>query len=115
MGRRRSAREKMAMAYSEIIYEKRDKVAIVPLNRPDRMNAITPTLASELKDAMADAERDPAIAAIVVTGAGKSFCPGMDMGVLQAAAERKKGESPEQPAAAHAIDINHHSLFGFML
>jgi enoyl-CoA hydratase/carnithine racemase len=99
------------MAYSELIYDKQDKVAIVTLNRPDRMNAITPTLAGELKDAMADAERDPAIAAIVVTGAGKSFCPGMDMGVLQAAAERKKGE----PAPAAAIDINHHSLFGFML
>jgi enoyl-CoA hydratase/carnithine racemase len=99
------------MAYSEIIYDKQDKVAILTLNRPDRMNAITPTLAGELKDAMADAERAPAIAAIVVTGAGKSFCPGMDMGVLQAAAERKKGE----PAPAAAIDINHHSLFGFML
>ncbi len=99
------------MAYSEIIYDKQDKVAIITLNRPERMNAITPTLAGELKDAMADAERDPAIAAIVVTGAGKSFCPGMDMGVLQAAAERKKGE----PAPASAIDINHHSLFGFML
>jgi enoyl-CoA hydratase/carnithine racemase len=99
------------MAYSELIYDKQDKVAIVTLNRPDRMNAITPTLAGELKDAMADAERDPAIATIVVTGAGKSFCPGMDMGVLQAAAERKKGE----PAPAAAIDINHHSLFGFML
>jgi enoyl-CoA hydratase/carnithine racemase len=99
------------MAYSELIYDKQDKVAIVTLNRPDRMNAITPTLAGELKDAMADAERDPAIATIVVTGAGKSFCPGMDMGVLQAAAERKRGE----PAPAAAIDINHHSLFGFML
>src|SRR5215469_8510585 len=100
-----------AMAYSEIIYDKQDKVAIVTLNRPDRMNAITPTLAGELRDAMGDAERDPAIAAIVATGAGKSFCPGMDMGVLQAAAKRKKGE----PAPVHAVDINHHSLFGFIL
>jgi len=102
------------MAYSEIIYDKQDKVAIVTLNRPDRMNAITPTLAGEFKHAMDDAERDPAIAAIVVTGAGKSFCPGMDMGVLQAAAERKKGDDPAQPAETQ-IDINHHSLFGFLL
>jgi enoyl-CoA hydratase/carnithine racemase len=101
------------MAYSEIIYDKQDKVAIVTLNRPDRMNAITPTLAGELKHAMDEAERDPEIAAIVVTGAGKSFCPGMDMGVLQAAAERKKGESA--PQSPFAMDINHHSLFGFML
>jgi enoyl-CoA hydratase/carnithine racemase len=104
------------MAYSEIIYDKQDKVAVVTLNRPDRMNAITPTLAGELKDAMAAAQRDPAIAAVVVTGAGKSFCPGMDMAVLQAAAERKKGEDADKPAESpFAMDINHHSLFGFML
>lgn len=105
------------MAYSEIIYDKQDKVAIVTLNRPERMNAITPTLAGELKHAMGEAERDPEVAAMVVTGAGKSFCPGMDMAVLQAAAQRKKGEEAEQPAPAspYALDINHHSLFGFML
>lgn len=102
------------MAYSEIIYDKQDKVAIITLNRPDRMNAITPTMVDELKDATDDAERDPEIAAIVVTGAGKSFCPGMDMGVLQAAAERKKDEATDKPAPTKT-DINHHSVFGFML
>jgi enoyl-CoA hydratase/carnithine racemase len=104
------------MAYSEIKYDKQDKVAIVTLNRPDRMNAITPTLAGELKHAMDEARGEPAIAAVVVTGAGKSFCPGMDMGVLQAAAERKKDAGAADKAASpYAIDINHHSLFGFML
>jgi enoyl-CoA hydratase/carnithine racemase len=106
---------RQAMAYSEIIYDKQDKVAIVTLNRPDRMNAITPTLAGELKHAMGDAEHDPALSAIVVTGAGKSFCPGMDMGVLQAAAERKKGDDAAAVQSPYQIDINHHSLFGFML
>ncbi len=101
------------MAYSEIIYDKQDKVALVTLNRPDRMNAITPTMVEELNEAMDDAERDPGIAAIVVTGAGKSFCPGMDMGVLQAAAERKKTDETDKPA--FKTDINHHSVFGFML
>jgi enoyl-CoA hydratase/carnithine racemase len=103
------------MAYSEIIYDKQDKVAIVTLNRPERMNAITGVLAGELKNAMEDAEHDPAIAAIVVTGAGKSFCPGMDMGVLQAAAQRKKDDNAAPPESPYQIDINHHSLFGFML
>ncbi len=101
------------MAYSEIIYDKQDKVALVTLNRPDRMNAITPTMVEELNDAMEDAERDPGIAAIVVTGAGKSFCPGMDMGVLQAAAERRKTDETDK--LAFKTDINHHSVFGFML
>ena len=116
MGRAGDApREKTVMAYSEIIYDKQDKVALVTLNRPDRMNAITPTMVDELKDAIDDAERDPEVAAIVVTGAGKSFCPGMDMGVLQAAAERKKADPADKSAPALKTDINHHSVFGFLL
>jgi enoyl-CoA hydratase/carnithine racemase len=47
------------MQYHEIIYDKQDKVAIVTLNRLARLNAITPTLAGEFKEAMFDAERDP--------------------------------------------------------
>ncbi len=100
------------MAYSEIIYDKQDRVAIVTLNRPARLNAITPTLVDEFKHAMADAERDPAIAVIVVTGAGKSFCPGMDIATLQAAAG-KTGNAAEP--APPSTNIDHHSLFGFML
>jgi enoyl-CoA hydratase/carnithine racemase len=114
MGRTGAApREKIAMAYSEIIYAKQDKVALVTLNRPDRMNAITPTMVDELNDAIGAAERDPEVAAIVITGSGKSFCPGMDMGVLQAAAERKKSDQMDKPALK--IDINHHNVFGFLL
>ena len=100
------------MQYHEIIYDKQDKVAVVTLNRPARLNAITPTLAAEFKEAMLDAERDPGIAAIVVTGAGKSFCPGMDMAALQSAAEQT-GQA-EQPTPS-STNIDHHSLFGFIL
>jgi enoyl-CoA hydratase/carnithine racemase len=100
------------MQYREIICDKQDKVAIVTLNRPARLNAVTPTLAGEFKEAMLDAERDSEIAAIVVTGAGKSFCPGMDMAVLQSAAEQIG--QPEPPASP-STNIDHHSLFGFIL
>jgi len=100
------------MQYHEIIYDKRDKVAVVTLNRPARLNAITPTLAAEFKEAMLDAERDTGIAAIIVTGAGKSFCPGMDMAALQSAAGQT-GQA-EQPAPS-STNIDHHSLFGFIL
>jgi enoyl-CoA hydratase/carnithine racemase len=96
------------MQYHEIIYDKRDKVAVVTLNRPARLNAITPTLAAEFKEAMLDAERDTGIAAIIVTGAGKSFCPGMDMAALQSAAGQT-GQA-EQPAPS-STNIDHHSLF----
>lgn len=59
-----------------------DGVALLTLNRPERHNAWTVHLETQLYDRLADAERDPDVRAIVVTGAGKSFCPGMDMQVL---------------------------------
>jgi enoyl-CoA hydratase/carnithine racemase len=103
------------MAYSEIIYDKQDKVAIVTLNRPERMNAITPTMSLEMKNAIKDAERDPAVFTIVVTGAGKSFCPGMDMQVLQTQANYKKGEDEREETPDRANNPNHHSMFGYLL
>ena len=70
------------MNFTDIIYEKSDRVATVTLNRPERMNAWRGQLESEMRSAMQDADADPAIGAIVVTGAGKAFCAGMDMAGL---------------------------------
>jgi enoyl-CoA hydratase/carnithine racemase len=71
-----------SMNFTDVIYEKADRVATVTLNRPERMNAWRDQLERELRAAMGDAEADPAIGAIVVTGAGKAFCAGLDMGAL---------------------------------
>ena len=68
-----------AMAYEQIVYEQRDDVALVTLNRPERLNAWTPHMASELADAFARANAERAIGAIVMTGAGRGFCAGADM------------------------------------
>lgn len=65
--------------YSEIIYEVDDPVATITLNRPESLNAWTDTMASEVRDAIGRAERDPAVVGIVLTGAGKGFCAGADM------------------------------------
>lgn len=70
------------MKYSYIQYEIDDRIAIVRLFRPDRMNAWIPAMGEELADAMSRAAVDPQIRAIVVTGAGRSFCAGMDYGCL---------------------------------
>ena len=58
------------MDFAEIIYDKKDRVATVTMNRPEKMNAWTPKMGAEMRTAMLDAERDPAIGAIIVTGAG---------------------------------------------
>jgi len=62
-----------------VLVERRDQVAVVTLNRPDRMNAIVKRLEFELRDAIETLDADPAVRAIVVTGAGRAFCAGMDM------------------------------------
>jgi enoyl-CoA hydratase/carnithine racemase len=69
--------------YREIVYEVRDPVATVTLNRPDRLNAWTDRMGAEVKHAMAQAEADPNVVVIVLTGAGRGFCAGADMQRLQ--------------------------------
>ncbi|HEV2676768.1 MAG TPA: enoyl-CoA hydratase/isomerase family protein [Aliidongia sp.] len=56
-----------------------DGVRIVTLNRPHRLNAIVPELLDDLNHALEAADRDPAIRAIVLTGAGRAFCSGDDL------------------------------------
>jgi 2-(1,2-epoxy-1,2-dihydrophenyl)acetyl-CoA isomerase len=67
------------MEYHEILYEVRERVAIVTINRPDRMNALTVTTHRELAEAFDAADADPEIRAIVLTGEGKGFCSGDDV------------------------------------
>jgi len=63
----------------ELRYEKDGAIATLTLNRPDRLNAITGPMLQALSDALVDADRDPAIRVVVVTGAGKGFCSGLDL------------------------------------
>lgn len=56
-----------------------DGILTITLNRPERLNAFTVRMAQELMDAFAHASEDDAVGAIVVTGAGRAFCAGMDL------------------------------------
>jgi enoyl-CoA hydratase/carnithine racemase len=67
------------MDYSQITVERRDEVALITLNRPEKLNAWTPRMAEEQADAIEAANADPAVGAIVMTGAGRGFCAGADM------------------------------------
>jgi enoyl-CoA hydratase/carnithine racemase len=75
------------MDFTAIIYEKKDHIATVTMNRPDRMNAWTPQMGAEIKTAMVDADRDPDIRAIIVTGAGRAYCAGAEMSNLSSVAQ----------------------------
>ncbi len=70
------------MDYQEIIYDIDGPIATVTLNRPDKLNAWTFQMEREYRHALADAERNDAVRAIIVTGAGRGFCAGADMGLL---------------------------------
>ena len=71
------------MTYEQILYSVDGFVATITLNRPERMNALTKVLEAELRAAIEKAGRDAAVRAIVLTGAGRAFCAGMDMEELE--------------------------------
>jgi enoyl-CoA hydratase/carnithine racemase len=66
-----------------VLYEVRDRVAIITLNRPDRLNAWSPDLHTGYYTSLDRAVADPDVRVIVVTGAGRGFCAGADMEMLQ--------------------------------
>jgi enoyl-CoA hydratase/carnithine racemase len=68
------------MDFQEIRYEVADRILTITLDRPDRLNAFTPTMAGELIAAFDRADEDDDVRAIVVTGEGRGFCAGADLG-----------------------------------
>jgi enoyl-CoA hydratase/carnithine racemase len=66
--------------FSEIRYDVEDGVCTVTLHRPDRLNAVTSTMLRELGEAWNRADTDDAVRAVIVTGAGRAFCAGADLG-----------------------------------
>ncbi|MFC5991726.1 enoyl-CoA hydratase [Limoniibacter endophyticus] len=71
------------MAYETILVDKRDKVALVTLNRPKALNALNTQLMKELVTALTALDTDDSIAAIVVTGSEKAFAAGADIKEMQ--------------------------------
>jgi enoyl-CoA hydratase/carnithine racemase len=81
------------MAFTEILYDVSEHIGTVTLNRPAKLNAWTPTMDKEVQAAIEQAEKDDAVRVIVITGAGRSFCAGMDIGFL---GDLAGGKSPSE-------------------
>ncbi|HPD55957.1 MAG TPA: enoyl-CoA hydratase-related protein [Smithellaceae bacterium] len=67
------------MAYSEILFTIEDGIATITLNRPQAMNSWTPQMAREMGAALLATDKDDVVRAVVITGAGKTFCAGADL------------------------------------
>ncbi|MDY6835298.1 MAG: enoyl-CoA hydratase/isomerase family protein, partial [Chloroflexota bacterium] len=68
------------MEYQTIIYEKKDNIAWITLNRPDKLNAMNDVMLIELDMALATAEPDPEVKVVVLRGNGQCFSVGQDLG-----------------------------------
>jgi 2-(1,2-epoxy-1,2-dihydrophenyl)acetyl-CoA isomerase len=71
--------DKPSMSTATVVYEERGAVALVTLNRPDALNSFTRQMHRELWAALDQAEANPSVRALVITGAGRGFCAGADL------------------------------------
>lgn len=89
------------MDYRDILYSVEGGVAVITLNRPDRLNAWTATMQREVKSAVGAAGEDDAVRVILLTGAGRGFCAGVEMGALKGIQSGGRNAAPqEEPAPA---------------
>lgn len=78
------------MTYECLIYEVKDHVATLTLNRPDRLNALGGSLRDDLHDAITRSAADPDVRVMIVTGSGKGFCSGGDVKAMNEAKDGKR-------------------------
>ncbi|MBI1198783.1 MAG: enoyl-CoA hydratase [Phenylobacterium sp.] len=74
--------------FDAVIYERRGPVAVLTLNKPDRLNALSAVMRAEVETALAEARADDEVRALVLTGAGRGFCSGADLAGAAMMAER---------------------------
>ncbi|WP_431153209.1 enoyl-CoA hydratase-related protein [Acidovorax facilis] len=106
------------MDYKDITVATEGRVRTLTLNRPDRLNAWTHRMEAEFRQAVDAAESDETVRAIVVTGAGRGFCAGVDMDIVEAGAAGAVSE-PVAAAVAEAppsgIEVNYAWKFSYLL
>jgi enoyl-CoA hydratase/carnithine racemase len=106
------------MAYKDLLYDKSERVATITFNRPDRMNAWTRRMDGEFREAMLDADNDPDVGAIIVTGAGRAYCAGADLGGLSKIADGSESIDDGRRAEgefAEKLDPNYRGRFSWLL
>src|SRR3954451_15055658 len=80
------------MDFEQIEYAVEDRILTITLNRPDRLNAWTETMRAELIQAFDQADADDDVRVVIVTGAGRGFCAGMDLEAGGSTFDRGEGD-----------------------
>lgn len=93
------------MRFEDVLYHVQDGVAVITLNRPDKLNAWRAEMDRDVRAAMRQASSDEAVRVIVLTGAGRGFCAGADMNNLQSLAGGSQAPAP-RPAPPGPYDPN---------
>ena len=88
---------------SALTYETADHIATITLNRPERMNTISPAMLDELCDLLKRANKDSEARVVVLTGTGRAFCAGLDL----TEAARGEGIGSGQRQAPETLDLSH--------
>jgi len=94
-------------SYDALRYAVKDQVALITLNRPDRMNAWNARMGREFELALEEASADDLVRAVVVTGAGRAFCAGADLGGgggTFAGRESSRRDAPQPPLLPNRLD-----------
>jgi len=99
------------MMYETILYDVNDCICTITLNRPEKLNAWTRQMHLDLKDAMQTAGADRNVRVIILTGAGRGFCAGADMGSLQAIGSGTAASAQVERQTAAGRDLPGGSTF----
>jgi 2-(1,2-epoxy-1,2-dihydrophenyl)acetyl-CoA isomerase len=92
------------MAFETVIYEVRDGIARLTLNRPDKFNSFNEQLHEDVRGALALLRADPSVRVLVLTGAGRAFCAGQDL------ADRKTAPGEAPPNLGDTVERNYKPL-----
>ena len=103
------------MKYQTITLEKKKNIATITLNRPEKLNVLTPQMGEELVDVFGAVDRDEETRVVIIAGAGRAFCAGADIDkwFLPLARERRKGvEKGERKREGEERPIRRRVLLG---
>jgi enoyl-CoA hydratase/carnithine racemase len=95
----------MQTSRSEVLYDVVDHVATITLNAPERMNTISGAMLAHLSERLLDADRDSEVRCIVLTGAGRAFCAGLDLAAQMAGPNGSLGNLGSLDATPGEIDL----------